>query len=106
MYRFDLTTHRVRTLGRLAHPVTHGEAATLGGFVYLIGGRGDSLDAQTAAIYAIDPRTGRVRPAGQLPHPTSDAAALTIGGAIVVAGGQSPAGTLAAVGELTPAGAR
>lgn len=106
VYRFDLTTHRVRTLGRLAHPVTHGEAATLGGFVYLIGGRGDSLDAQTAAIYAIDPRTGRVRPAGQLPHPTSDAAALTIGGAIVVAGGQSPAGTLAAVGELTPAGAR
>lgn len=104
IYRFDLTTHRVRRLGTLAHPVTHGEAATLGANVYLVGGRGGSVTGQTAAVYAIDPLTGRVKAAGRLPHPTSDAAAVTIGGAIVVAGGQSPTGTLAGVGELVPAG--
>ena len=106
IYRFDLTSHRVLRLGTLPHPVTHGEAATLNGHVYLIGGRGDLLDGQTAAVYAIDPATGRVTPAGHLPHPTSDAAALTIGTGIVVAGGQSPAGTLAGIGELVPAGSR
>jgi N-acetylneuraminic acid mutarotase len=103
IYRFDLTTHRVRRLGTLAHPVTHGEAATLGTYVYLIGGRGDLLNGQTAAVYAIDPVTGKVTAAGHLPQPTSDAAALTIGDAIVVAGGQSPTSTLAGVGELVPA---
>lgn len=102
IYRFDLTTHRVRRLGTLAHAVTHAEAATLGPYVYLLGGRGDLLNGQTAAVYAIDPVTGTVRAAGHLPQPTSDAAALTIGDAIVVAGGQSPTGTLAGVGLLVP----
>jgi N-acetylneuraminic acid mutarotase len=104
IYRFDLTTHQVRQVGTLAHPVTHGEAATLGAHVYLIGGRGDNLTAQTAGVWAIDPSTGKVQAAGHLPQPTSDAAALTIGHAIVVAGGQSPNGTLGGVGELVPAG--
>ena len=103
IYRFDLTTHHVRRIGTLPHPVTHGEAATLGAYVYLVGGRSDLLDGQTAAVYAIDPSTGRIKPAGRLPQPTSDAAALTIGGAIVVAGGQSPSTTLDSVGELVPA---
>jgi N-acetylneuraminic acid mutarotase len=103
IYRFDLITHRVTRLGSLAHPVTHAEAATLGSSVYLIGGRGNLDNEQTAAVYAVDPLTGRVKPAGHLPHPTSDAAALTIGAGIVVAGGQSPTGTLDGVGELVPA---
>jgi N-acetylneuraminic acid mutarotase len=103
IYRFDLTTHQVRRLGTLPHAVTHGEAATLGRYVYLVGGRGDLLNEQTAAVYAIDPSTGKVKAAGRLPQPTSDAAALTIGDVIVVAGGQSPTGTLDGVGELVPA---
>ena len=103
IYRFDLITRRVTRLGSLAHPVTHAEAATLGSSVYLIGGRGNLDNEQTAAVYAVDPLTGRVKPAGHLPHPTSDAAAVTIGAAIVVAGGQSPTGTLDGVGELVPA---
>ncbi|MGH2856785.1 MAG: Kelch repeat-containing protein [Solirubrobacteraceae bacterium] len=103
IYRFDLTTHAVRRIGTLPHPTTHGNATTLGQTVYLVGGRGDSLDSQTDAIYGIDPLTGRVRRAGRLPRPLSDAAAVTIGGVIVVAGGQSPAGVLASVGELVPA---
>lgn len=106
IYRFDLTTHQVRQLGTLPHPVTHGEAVTLGSYVYLVGGRGDLLNGQTAAVYAIDPSTGKVKAAGHLPQPTSDAAALTIGDVIVVAGGQSPTGTLDGVGELVPAPGR
>ncbi|MGH2891300.1 MAG: Kelch repeat-containing protein [Solirubrobacteraceae bacterium] len=106
IYRFDLATHAVSRIGILPHGTTHGDAATLGGTVYLIGGRGDSLDSQTAEIYAIDPVTGKVRRAGRLPQAISDAAAVTIGDAILVAGGQSPAGVVASVGELSPAPAR
>jgi hypothetical protein len=102
IYRFDLTTHQVKRIGTLPHPTEHGNAATLGSTVYLVGGRGPSDTDQTAAVYAVDPITGRVRSAGRLPKPTSDAAVMTIGNAIVVAGGQSPTGTLAGVGELVP----
>lgn len=103
VYRFDLTTHQVRQIATLRHPVTHGMAATLGSTVYLIGGRGDLDTAQTADIWAINPATGRITGAGRLPTPTSDAAAMTVGGGIVIAGGQSPTTTLASVGELVPA---
>jgi hypothetical protein len=105
VYRFDLATHRVRRIGTLPHPTEHTNAVTLDSTIYLVGGRGAGDSDQTAAVYAVDPLTGRVRPAGRLPTPTSDAAVMTIGRAIVVAGGQSPTGTLAQVGELTPAGA-
>jgi N-acetylneuraminic acid mutarotase len=102
IYRFDLATHRVRRIGTLPHPTEHTNAVTLGSTIYLVGGRGAGDTEQTSAIYALDPATGHVRPAGRLPMPTSDAAVMTIGKAIVVVGGQSPTGTLAGVGELTP----
>lgn len=103
VYRFDLTSHKVTQIATLRHPVTHGNAATLGTTVYLIGGRGDTLDSQTPDVWAINPVTGRVTRAGRLPQPTSDAAVAAISGGIVVAGGQSPTETLAGVGELVPA---
>jgi N-acetylneuraminic acid mutarotase len=102
IYRFDPATGTVREIGRLPQPITHASAATLGSFVYLVGGRGNSLDSQTAGIWSINPRTGAVATAGRLPEPLSDTAALTIGGTIVVAGGQSPASVAAGVGELVP----
>ncbi len=103
IYRFDLDTHRVRQIGRLAHGVTHGGAAALGSTVYLVGGRGDLLDSQTTRVWGIDALTGRVRAAGRLPVPTSDAAVIASDGVILVAGGQSPTDTLAGVGELVAA---
>jgi N-acetylneuraminic acid mutarotase len=103
IYRFDLTTHQVRQIGTLRHPITHGNAAVLGSMVYLVGGRGDLVNAQTPAVWAISPVTGHVTSAGRLPTPTSDAAVTTVGGAIVVAGGMSPTTTLGSVGELVPA---
>jgi N-acetylneuraminic acid mutarotase len=105
IYRFDPRTGGVRQIGHLPHPVTHAAAATLGATVYLVGGRGDSVDAQTAGIWAINPATGAVHGAGHLPVALSDTGVQTLGGVILVAGGQSPSGTVAGVGELAPAGA-
>jgi hypothetical protein len=102
IYRFDPATGRVARIGRLPEPITHAGAATLGSFVYLVGGRGDNLGSQTANIWSIDSRTGAVRRAGRLPEPLSDTGVLSIGGAIVVVGGLSPGGTVAGVGELVP----
>jgi hypothetical protein len=104
IYRFDPGTGRVLRIGRLVHPITHAGAATLGSSVYLVGGRGDLLNSQSASVWSIDPLTGTVRRAGRLPRPLSDTGVLTVGHAIIVAGGLSSAGTVAGVGELVPAG--
>jgi hypothetical protein len=104
IYRFDPASATVRQLGRMPQPITHAGAAaiTIGQTVYVVGGRGDSLDARSAAVWAIDPLTGRVRSAGRLPQPTSDAGVVSLGDAIVVAGGRTAAGTQSGVGELVP----
>jgi N-acetylneuraminic acid mutarotase len=105
IYRFDPASGRVQQIGRLPHPITHAGAAALGSTVYLVGGRGDSVDAQTAAIWAIDPVTGAVHAAGHLPTALSDTGVLTVGKGIVVVGGLSPSGaTASGVGQLLPAG--
>jgi N-acetylneuraminic acid mutarotase len=104
IYRFDPPTGVVRQIGRLAQPITHAGAATLGSSVYLVGGRGENLDAQSDRVWSIDPSTGAVHAAGRLPRALSDAGVLAIGNTILVAGGRTAEGTQAAVGELAPAG--
>ena len=106
IYRFDPSTGRVRRIGRLSAPTTHAAAATLGGYVYLVGGRGDGLTSQYRSVWSVNPRTGAVRSAGRLAQPLSDTAVVAVDGTLVVAGGLSPVGTQATVGELTPAGRR
>ena len=103
IYRFDPGAGTLRQIGRMPHPITHAGAAAIGPTVYVVGGRGDSLDARSAAVWAIDPLTGRVRPAGRLPQPMSDAGVVSLGTAIVVAGGRTTAGAESAIGELVPA---
>ena len=100
VYRFDPASGRVQQIGRLPQPITHAGAATLGSYVYLVGGRGETLDSQTASIWSIDPLSGAVRLAGRLPQALSDTGVLSIGGTLVVAGGLSPHGTETGVGEL------
>ena len=102
VYRFDPASATVRQLSRMPQPITHAGAAAIGQTVYVVGGRGDSLDARSAAVWAIDPLTGRVRSAGRLPQPISDAGVVSLGDAIVVAGGKTAAGTQSGVGELVP----
>ena len=100
---FDPATGQLRRIGTLPQPITHGGAATLGSTVYLVGGRGDAPDAQTARVWAIDPMTGTVHIAARLPQPLSDAGVLAVGHGIVVAGGLTRSGaTVADVGELVP----
>lgn len=104
IYSFAPSTGRVRRIGTLPQPITHGGAATLGSVVYLVGGRGNALSAQTSKVWAIDPRTGRVKAAGHLPQPLSDSGVVALGHGIVVAGGLAPSGaTVSSVGELVPA---
>jgi N-acetylneuraminic acid mutarotase len=104
IYRFDPSTGTVLQIGRLAQPITHAGAATLGPSVFLIGGRGENLDAQTDHVWSIDPSNGAVHAAGRLPRALSDAGVLSVGNAILVVGGRTAEGTQAAVGELVPAG--
>jgi N-acetylneuraminic acid mutarotase len=104
IFSFTPSTGALKQIGQLPHPITHGNAAALDGYVYLIGGRGDLLDAQTRSVWSIDPSTGAVKPAGQLPQPLSDAGVMTLGQGIVVAGGFNGQNTVANVGELVPAG--
>jgi N-acetylneuraminic acid mutarotase len=103
IYRFDPSTGTVLQIGRLAQPITHAGAATLGSSVYLIGGRGENLDSQTDRVWSIDPSNGTVHAAGRLPRALSDAGVLSVGNAILVVGGRTAEGTQAAVGELVPA---
>ena len=68
-------------------PVGHAAAATIGGLVFVIGGRSNGPGTQTRAIYAIDPATGDVRFAGTLPVGLSDPAVATSEDSILIAGG-------------------
>ncbi len=112
---FDPTTNAVEQIGRLPGARTHASAATLGGLVYVVGGRQGAGGPPTATILSIDPVSGAARPAGQLPQALSDAAVVAVDGRIVVVGGEAGATAVRSivaidvqqrrVGGQTPAGA-
>jgi hypothetical protein len=89
-------------VGTLPHPLTHASAATLGGIAYIVGGRGDSVDSQSAEVWGFDPASGAVRRVGALPEGLSDTGVAAVAGRIIVAGGRSTTSTQASVGELVP----
>jgi N-acetylneuraminic acid mutarotase len=92
--RFDPRTNRVTRIGTLPHPLTHAAAASLGGRLYVFGGRGDALDSASGAIWSIDPATGRARRAGRLPAPRSDLGAVALPGRILLVGGRGADGRI------------
>lgn len=89
---FDPATHTVRQIGELPEALTHAAGASLNGWFYVIGGRGESLTDQRSSILAVDPRSGAVRPAGHLPEALSDMGAASLAGHILAVGGRNPAG--------------
>jgi YVTN family beta-propeller protein len=95
-------THRLVRIGLLPVGTTHAAAASLGGVVYVIGGRGTNLGSATARIVAVDVPTHRVRIAGALRAPRSDLAATASRSNILLAGGRAASGTLAGLSELVP----
>jgi N-acetylneuraminic acid mutarotase len=87
---FDPATGKLARAGRLSNAVTHAAAAAIGSTVYVIGGRGSALNAQTARVTAITVDAAgaahSVR-AGRIPRALSDLQAVRLGGEIVVTGG-------------------
>jgi hypothetical protein len=81
-------------VSHLPSPLAHAAGAALGGNFYVLGGRGDALDSQRAAIWALDPTTRRLRHAGRLPVALSDLSAAAVGRHLVVVGGRDAAGTV------------
>ncbi len=75
---FDPATGRVTRIGRLPSPTTHAAAAVIGDRVYVIGGRGATVDTPTAAIEAVDPIARKVVPAGLLDSARSDLAGASV----------------------------
>jgi hypothetical protein len=92
VFRFDPSTNRVAKVGRLPHPVTHAAGASLGGRLYVIGGRGSAVDSATSAIWSVDPASGEARAAGRLPVALSDIGAATVAGGAVLIGGRDRGG--------------
>ncbi len=94
VYSFDPAAGRVTHLARLPRALTHASAVTLGGVVFVIGGRGSLEGTQVGGILAIDPVSRRVSAAGSLPVRLSDTGAATVPDGALVVGGRSADGTL------------
>jgi YVTN family beta-propeller protein len=86
VYLFDPASGSTKLIAHLPAPLAHAAAFSLGGKIYVVGGR-DAQDAALAGVSRIDPSTGRVTPERRLGGPVADAAvvssphrALLIGG--------------------------
>ena len=91
---FDPQSGAVRQIGLLPQATTHAAGASLNGWFYVIGGRGEGLSEQRSTILAIDPRNGAVRTAGHLPEALSDIGATSVAGHLLAVGGRNSAGTV------------
>ena len=90
-------------LAHLPHPLTAASAVTVGGHIYLVGGRQTSAPSATAsgAVDLLEPRTGHLRRMALLPVPTSNAAAVVRGHSVWVVGGETVASPLPYVQRIT-----
>ncbi len=79
--------HTFKVIGHLRVKVRHPAVATIGGIVYVIGGR--TLTGDSRAIQAVDPVTGAVRLVGRLDRGLSHAVAVVVGGDLLIAGGRT-----------------
>src|SRR5206468_304220 len=85
--RFDPATGRTVVAGHLPEPLGHATAFTLGGAVYVAGGRSGTRAVRT--IWRLDPQTARVTAVGTLPLACSDMAAVVTGGTAWLIGGET-----------------
>ena len=88
VFRFDTTTGRTSTLGRLRAPTGHAMAFVWNGELYVAGGRDPAGTAQRA-MTKISLAGGVVAPGVPLARPLADAAIVSIGGGEMVIGGFS-----------------
>jgi N-acetylneuraminic acid mutarotase len=85
--RVDPRTGRTRVLGKLPWGIGHAMAFTLGGRLYLAGGRRGTK--ATSRIWRVDPATAQLTRAGRLPRPISDSAVVQVGKSVALIGGET-----------------
>ena len=84
--RVDPVTGQAAVVGHLAQPMGHATAVTLGGSVFLVGGRSGSTPS--SAIWRLDPASGSLSAAGTLPQALSDAGSVVDGDVAYLVGGE------------------
>lgn len=90
----DPATGTVRTVGRLPQPLGHASAFSLGGSIFVAGGRtGDTTTTATDEIWRFDAADGSLTAAGRLPYPVSDAAVAVVGDHAFLLGGEDEVAT-------------
>jgi YVTN family beta-propeller protein len=100
VYAYTPASGRIVRIGRLPAPTTHAAAASIGGAVFVIGGRGAGVGTPTARVVAVD---SHVHVVGTLDRPLSDLAAVSTPKGILLAGGRSGTGTVSTLTSLEPA---
>jgi N-acetylneuraminic acid mutarotase len=78
----DPKTGRTRIVGKLPWGIGHAMAFTLGGRLFLAGGRRGTQ--ATARMWTVNPANARLTPAGRLPQAISDSAVASDGPRVVV----------------------
>ncbi|HEY5320191.1 MAG TPA: hypothetical protein VIJ76_04870 [Galbitalea sp.] len=99
--RFDPVTGRTMVIGHLPVTLGHASAVTLGGELFVIGGRTGSTLSD--AIWQIDTKSGHAMRIGTFAYPRSDAGTVTIGDEVYLVGGETtgPTAPLDTVVELS-----
>lgn len=84
----DLKTGRTTVAGHMPAPLAHAGAATLGGAVYIFGGRSGGNVVDTVYKLSSGPAGVTATSVGALPIPTSDMAVATLGDTAYLIGGE------------------
>jgi N-acetylneuraminic acid mutarotase len=91
---FDTVTRRATVIAHLPQALSHASAVSLGGLMYILGGR--TSEVPTDRILSFDPARRRVHLAGHLPFPLTNAAAATVGSVGYLVGGIDAQGSSSA----------
>lgn len=102
--RIDLATHRSAVVGHLPVALGGAQAATIGGTVYLAGGRSASGDS--TAVYAFSARRASVSLVAHLPVALAYGAGVRIGDHLYLIGGEDSAGNEVSTAEVVTATTR
>lgn len=85
---YDPASDTWETLPDLPKPLDHLAAGAVDGIFYVLGGRGGSIAALSASVFAYDPQTREWTPRADMPTPRGGVAAAVLNGRIFVLGGE------------------
>lgn len=102
--RVDLATHRSTVVGHLPVALAGADAGTIGGRIYVAGGRSASGDSTT--VYAYSPNKRGVTLVAHLPVAVAYGAGIALGNRLYLVGGEDSAGNPITTAEVVTATAR